>query len=94
MVTGPLARIYHGSLDDHADKLVQLNAEGAGIFFAVNELDGGGRKLKNFKRFRAVFADMDADKCKTTSPTWLLKPSIIVASHGGINRPRLLAHRR
>lgn len=57
-----------------------------GVFVTVNEMDGRGRKRENFKAFRAVFADMDADKCKTTTPRWPLKPSIVVASNGGVNR--------
>ena len=86
VMVDPLATIRHGILDDYADELVRLNSEGAGIFFAVNEMDGAGRKLENFKRFRAVFADMDTNKCGTTSPKWPLTPSLIVASNGGVNR--------
>src|SRR5262245_34872729 len=54
VMVDPLARTFNGSLDDHADKLAGLNEDGAGVFFAVNEMDGGGRKSENFKRFRAV----------------------------------------
>jgi Primase C terminal 2 (PriCT-2)/RepB DNA-primase N-terminal domain len=82
----PLAKIKFESLADIADALVQRNRVGAGIFVAINEMDGDGRRLENFKRFRAVWADMDAEKCKTTTPKWPLKPSIVVASNGGANR--------
>jgi hypothetical protein len=76
----PFARVFDGSLDDHVDKLLQLNAEGAGIFFAVNEMDGRGRKLDNLKRVRAVWADLDG---VPLPDQWPLAPSILVESSPG-----------
>jgi hypothetical protein len=66
--------------------LAEMNAKGAAVCVAINELDGRGRKRENFKRFRAVYADMDAKTCETTTPKWPLPPSIVVASNGGENR--------
>jgi hypothetical protein len=54
-----LARIFHGTLDEHFDTLADLNAKGAGIFITVNATDGAGRTIKNVTRVRALFADLD-----------------------------------
>ena len=54
-----LARILHGTLDQHAARLTRLNDRGAGIFVTINETDGTGRKKDNIIRIRAVFADLD-----------------------------------
>jgi Primase C terminal 2 (PriCT-2)/RepB DNA-primase from phage plasmid len=41
------------------DKLLQLQARGAGIYVTVNETDGKGRKSENITRVRAVFQEDD-----------------------------------
>src|SRR5262245_43727703 len=51
----PLARVRNGTLAEHFDELVQLNARGAGIYVTVNKTDGNGRKKKNITRVRALF---------------------------------------
>lgn len=56
-----LARKFHGSLSQHLVKLEELNRQGAGIFFTVNETDGEGRKTSNITRVRALFIDLDKD---------------------------------
>lgn len=77
-----LARILHGSLDEHAQALATLNAQGAGIFVTINETDFHGRTAKNIRSVRAVFADFDG-----TSPESLcgcpLPPNIGVESSPG-----------
>lgn len=62
----PLARVFHGTLDEHAPNLIQLSEAGAGVFFMVNEGDGvvhEGRKTcrtkDNVVAVRALFVDLD-----------------------------------
>ncbi len=52
---------YHftKSADQAAKNLWSQNQQGMGVFLMVNEGDGIGRKAKNVKRIRAVFADLD-----------------------------------
>jgi len=54
-----LARILHGSLDQHADDLVVLNRERAGVFVMINAGDGRGRRAENVVSIRALFLDLD-----------------------------------
>lgn len=56
---GKLARILHGTLEDHADTLKKLSDRGAGIFVMVNEGDGTGRSTENVIKVRGYFADLD-----------------------------------
>jgi len=51
--------MFHGTLKDHQDRLVQLNQQGYGVFVMVNEGDGQGRKATNVTRVRAHFLDLD-----------------------------------
>ncbi|MFP4077500.1 MAG: hypothetical protein ACLFTD_13625, partial [Halochromatium sp.] len=52
-----LARTLRGTLDEHAQTLEQLNAQGAGIFVTINEVRGARRTNANVQRIRACFAD-------------------------------------
>jgi putative DNA primase/helicase len=54
-----LARVFHGSLDQHAGSLIALQRKGAGVFVTVNETDLKGRKAENITRVRAFFLDLD-----------------------------------
>lgn len=54
-----LARVRHGTLDQHWKALERLNEEGAGIFVTVNETDLRGRTNANIVRIRCVFIDLD-----------------------------------
>ncbi len=54
-----LARILHGTLQQHTDTLAQLNAQGAGIFFMPNQGDQKGRKKENVTGIGALFIDLD-----------------------------------
>lgn len=54
-----LARVYHGTLQQHAAALAKMQARGAGVFVTVNETDGTGRKAENVIRVRAFFLDLD-----------------------------------
>ena len=53
------AKIRNGTLAQHWNELVKLNAQGAGIFVTVNETDGKGREKSNVVRIRALFVDLD-----------------------------------
>jgi hypothetical protein len=61
-----LTRVFHGTLDQHKNELVRLNALGAGIFVMVNRGDGiihPGKKTcrttQNVLEVRALFVDLD-----------------------------------
>lgn len=54
-----LARVFHGSLNQHAASLAEMQEKGAGVFVTVNETDGKGRKAENITRVRAFFLDLD-----------------------------------
>jgi hypothetical protein len=54
-----LARILHGTLEQHAEELIRLNSMGAGVFVMVNRGDGKGRSTKNVIGIRALFVDLD-----------------------------------
>ena len=51
--------ILHGTLNEHAARLTELNNAGHGIFFMVNEGDLKGRSAANVIRVRAHFVDSD-----------------------------------
>lgn len=80
-----LIHMLHGTLQDHAAQLQELNRQGAGIFVCINQTDGKGRRAKNIIRVRAVYADFDVQD--TTRPDRLLAdalpPSIVVESSPG-----------
>ena len=52
--------VLHGKFEDHFDKLVDINRQGAGIFTTINETDLKGRASKNIVRVRALMADLDS----------------------------------
>ena len=81
----PFATIRHGTLAEHYDLLVGLNAKGAGIYVTVNETNGKGREKTDVTRVRAVFAELDGAPITpvidlNTSP---LQPHIISESSPG-----------
>jgi hypothetical protein len=63
---GGLARVFHGSIDEHFEALLALSHRGAGVFVMVNRGDGvvqQGRKTcrtnGNVVEVRAHFIDLD-----------------------------------
>lgn len=54
-----LARILHGTLDEHWDTLVDLNNRGAGIAVTPNKTNLKGRTAKDITSTRAQFGDLD-----------------------------------
>jgi len=83
-----LARVLHGRFRDCRDALVRLNGAGAGVFVAVQETDGAGRRTENVTRLRAVFIDDDVGQlaCGPDPPA-----SIVVWSVRGLHCYWLLA---
>ena len=51
--------VLHGTLNDHATRLTQLNNAGHGIFVMINEGDLKGRSAGNVIRVRMLFVDLD-----------------------------------
>jgi putative DNA primase/helicase len=74
-----LVHLRHGSLGKLADKLRTLNEGGAGVFVAVNETDGKGRKAQNIVRVRGVTVDLDGAPLAPVRAC-RLKPHLIVES--------------
>jgi hypothetical protein len=60
-------------------ELLQLNAQGAGIFITVNETDERGRKKENITHVRAVFQE-DDDGFDGTFP---IQPSMVIETSPG-----------
>jgi hypothetical protein len=82
----PLARVRYGTLAEHFDELVKLNARGAGIYVTVNETDGNGRKATNITRIRALFDDLDGSPIEPVNCAEI-KPHIVVESSPGRFHP-------
>lgn len=74
-----LARVFHGTLTEHAAALAKLNAQGAGIFVNLNETDLQGRKAQNQISPRALCIDWDGPATKAPARP----PSFIVHSGSG-----------
>jgi len=83
---GLLAKVFHGTLDQHAASLVSINRQGGGVFVMVNEGDGTlhpgertCRTVKNVIRVRSVFIDLDGSPLEPVLKAKKL-PSMIVES--------------
>lgn len=74
-----LARILHGTLDQHLPTLTQLQQQGAGVFVMVNEGDGKGRSTTNVLRVRAHVLDLDGAPLEPAMKSDL-PPHIVVES--------------
>jgi putative DNA primase/helicase len=77
-----LARIFHGTLQQHGMALAQLNQQGAGVFVTVNETDFKGRTESNIVGVRGAFVDLDGAPLEPVlnAP---LSPHIVVESSQG-----------
>ena len=83
-----LARVFHGTLEQHLSALREMNDAGAGIFVMVNAGDGcvhdGSKTCRteaNVMRVRAVFVDLDGAPvapvlCSPAPPDWIVASSI------------------
>jgi hypothetical protein len=77
-----LRQAYFGSFERYTDLLQEFNDGGAGIFVAINETDGIGRKAENIIRVRAVFVDLDGAPLQPVLDHHI-KPHIVVESSPG-----------
>jgi hypothetical protein len=77
-----LARIFHGTLEEHFLTLSELNKLGAGVFVTINATNLVGRKSEDIQRVRAVFADFDGEPSEDFR-TSSLNPQIVVGSSPG-----------
>ncbi len=75
---GNLARLFHGTLDQHFEALRELNGAGAGVFVTVNRTDLKGRKAGNIVAVRGIFADFDHGT--NAAKNFPLRPNIAVTS--------------
>jgi hypothetical protein len=74
-----LARVLHGTLDEHYNTLASLNKLGAGVFVTVNRTDLKGRKKENIIGIRAVFQEAD----RSDVPLLPFAPHLSVESSPG-----------
>jgi putative DNA primase/helicase len=84
-----LARVFHGTLEQHAKSLIDLNKQGAGVFVMVNRGDGviheGSktcRTTSNVTSVRSIFIDLDDGASEKLDAVMAsaVKPSIVVES--------------
>ena len=83
-----LARVLHGTLDEHFVQLTRLQQQGAGAFVMVNRGDGlvhSGEKTcrtaKNVVAVRSLFVDLDGVPLKPVLKA--CRPDIVVESSPG-----------
>jgi putative DNA primase/helicase len=74
---------FHGTFAEHMNNMQLLNKVGSGIFVAVNETDGKGRKNENIVRVRAHFIDSDNEPIEDVCKRFSLKPHMIVETSAG-----------
>ena len=77
-----LAKILHGSIEQHGDELQRLNDRGAGVFFMVNAGDGKGRTAANVTAVRALFLDLDGAPIAPVEACALEPHAVIESSPG------------
>lgn len=75
----PYARCWSGPLEEAGPRLVRANEARAGVFFAVNRMDGQGRRLANVAAVRAIWHEEDSPRTKA----FPLEPSLSVESSPG-----------
>ena len=80
-----LARVMHGTLAQHADKLGNFQRQGGGVFVMVNRGDGvvhPGKKTcrvtANVVAVRSLFADLDGEPLEPVLAA--LQPDIVIES--------------
>lgn len=78
----PKVQRYHGTLETYSEVLRKSNQQGYGIFVAVNDTDGKGRKKENVNKIRAFFVDLDGSPMNSVRQA-PLDPHIIVESSPG-----------
>lgn len=74
-----LVKVKHGTLEQHAEAMARLNAEGAGVFVTINQTDGKGRATANIIRVRSLFVDLDGAPLEPVM-AHVIPPSIVIES--------------
>jgi hypothetical protein len=86
-IVDPLAKVFHGTLDEHWATLVDLSREGAGVFVTVNRTTLRDRRNReNITEVRAYFLDCDSvqsESLKASLTAFGLMPHIILRSSEG-----------
>jgi Family of unknown function (DUF5906)/RepB DNA-primase N-terminal domain/Primase C terminal 1 (PriCT-1) len=86
-ISDGLAKVLHGSLDEHWAALVDLSRQGAGIFVTVNKTTLCGRRnQENITEVRAYFSDCDGvpqDIIKDAVSLLGLTPHIVTQTSPG-----------
>jgi len=77
-------RPFHitGTLHDHAQRLIDANMHGGGVFVTVNKTDGKGRKAANITAVRALFVDLDGSPLEPVRH-WEPRANLIINSSSG-----------
>lgn len=70
-----IARSYNGPLSTVLSDLKRAQLEGCGVFVAVNETDGKGRKEQNVTQCRALFLDLDG---APLPDSWPVEPHLLL----------------
>jgi RepB DNA-primase from phage plasmid len=77
-----LARILHGTLDEHYGTLVEFSRRGAGVFVTINTTNFQGRSVECIVEVRAYFADLDGAPLANVGRL-ALPPDIITETSAG-----------
>lgn len=78
-----LSRVINGTLDEHQQRLADLNHRGAGIFVVVSQTDLEGAANKNVMKPRALWLDFDNGEPDPARLATLPAPSMVVQSKNG-----------
>ncbi len=76
-----MARVRFGSLEEHAEELIGLNRQGAGVFCTPNIVTGDRRISNNVSRVTSLWADQD--QLNAPRPQFGIEPHIVVESSPG-----------
>lgn len=77
-------QIFHGSIDDCASSLTEMNQAGAGVFVMINKGDMKGRCAGNVLRVRALFVDLDGAPLEPVlEAAETARPHLVVESSSG-----------
>jgi hypothetical protein len=83
----PLARVFHGTLDQYWAPLADLSRQGAGVFVTVNRTTLQGRRnTENIVAVRVYVADcdeIDADTIKANLMALGLMPHLVIQTSEG-----------
>ena len=86
---GRLARVLHGTIEQHLGQMEELQASGAGIFVMINKGDGlihepnkTCRCTSSVTKVRALFADLDGAPLHRVLESFCLPDFVVESSPG------------